>query len=405
MKEKKNIVLGITGGIAAYKSAELARELVKRGDTVTVIMTENAEKFISSLTLQALTGNQVHTDMFSPIGEWEIGHISLARSADIMVVAPATANILGKIAAGLADDLLSTTIMATEAPVLLCPAMNSRMYTNPIVTENMKKLVSLGYFILDARSGMMACGTEGPGRLPPVEAIIEEIDSIVTPGDLSGERVLVTAGPTREAMDPVRYISNHSSGKMGYAIAAEAKKRGASVILVSGPTDLEVPGGVTCVNVMSAEEMRTAVLAHVRDSSVIIKAAAVSDYRPSVVSEQKIKKGKDTLTLQLERNPDIIAEVGKEKGDRILVGFAMETEQLEKNARKKLKEKNMDFIVANDLGTEGAGFRYDTNIVKIIHRRGAVEALPIMTKREVAGAILDRVKKLLDERRKDGPER
>ncbi len=392
MLKGKKIVLGITGGIAAYKSAELTRELIKRGAEVKVIMTANATKFITPLTLQTLSGNPVYTDMFSLIEEYEIGHISLAEEADILVIVPATANIIGKIASGLADDLLSTTVMATKAPVLICPAMNSNMYTNNIVKENMSKLASNNYFFIESAYGELACGSEGYGRLPPLDEIIEEIESILTESDLTGEKILITAGPTQEPFDPVRYITNYSSGKMGYALATAARRRGAEVILISGPSSLPEPFGVKFFKVSSAIEMRDTVMDNMGDSTVIIKAAAVADFRPATISDDKIKKESGLLNLHLERNPDIISEVAEKKGDRILVGFAVETENLIENARNKMLKKNMDLIVANDVTRDGAGFQSDTNIVKILDREGQVEELPILEKIEVADRILDRIK-------------
>jgi len=396
MIEGKNIVLGITGGIAAYKSAELTRELIKQGGKVHVIMTENATRFITPLTLQTLSGNPVYCDTFTLTGDWEIGHISLAEKADAIIIAPATANVIGKIAAGIADDLLTTTVMATRAPVLICPAMNTQMYTNPIVEENMKKLAGLGYDIMEAEQGELACKTDGPGRLPAIAGIVEAVEKILTEKDLTGQCVLVTAGPTNEPIDPVRYITNHSSGKMGYAIAVQAQRRGADVVLISGPTALPVPEGLTFVGVSNAREMHDRVMEYAENATVIVKAAAVADYRPAVESASKLKKRRETMTLSLERNPDIIAELGARKGNRVLVGFAMETEDLERNARDKLCAKNMDFIVANNLSEEGAGFRYDTNMVTVLYRDGSVESLPMMSKMEVAATVLDRIQQIID---------
>lgn len=402
MLEKRRILLGVTGGIAAYKAAELTRELIRRGASVKIVMTRNATEFITPLTLQTLSGNPVYLDTFSLTGDWRIGHISLVDEADLLVIAPATANIIGKIACGIADDLLSTTVMAAAVPVLLCPSMNTNMYGSAAVRENLEKLRERGTRIMEPDRGGLACGTEGAGRLPSPADVADEIESILTPKDLEGERVLVTAGPTREPLDPVRYISNYSSGKMGYALAAAAAKRGARVVLVSGPTALAVPRGVTAVPVSSAVEMRERVLEHLEDSTVVIKAAAVADYRPARLSTSKIKKSGGGLSLDLERNPDIISEVGRNKGDRVLVGFAMETDDLVPNARKKLVEKNMDLIVANDLGQPGSGFQYDTNIVRILDREGNAEELPMMDKTDVAHRILDRIGEIA-RRRKAGP--
>ncbi len=399
MLRGKNIVLGIAGGIAAYKAAELTRELVKRGAEVNVVMTESATRFITPLTLQTLSDRPVYTDMFSTSGEWDIHHISLAQSADLIIVAPATYNIIGKIASGIADDLITTTISATKAPVLICPAMNVNMYTNAILRSNVAKLSALGYFFMNAASGELACKTQGEGRLPDPLDIVEEVETALTPKDLTGQAIMITAGPTREPFDPVRYISNHSSGKMGYAIATMAKRRGADVTLISGPTALKAPAGVRFIAVSRATEMREAVMEHFNGATVIIKAAAVADYRPSVISESKIKKGPGGMDILLERNPDIISEISDRKGTRILVGFAMETENLIKNARAKMKAKGMDLIVANELGIPGSGFQHDTNIVKIIDAAGNIDELPIMDKRDVANKILDRVLHIIGSRR------
>jgi phosphopantothenoylcysteine decarboxylase/phosphopantothenate--cysteine ligase len=398
MLKDRKVVLGVTGGIAAYKVAELVRELVRRGAKVRVVMTDHACRFVTPLTFETLSGNPVATDLFWVPGEFEIGHIALAEFAELVVIAPATANIIGKMAAGLADDLLSTVLLATEAPVLICPAMNAKMYANKIVQENISGLVSRGHAVLDPGYGELACRAEGRGRLAEPLEIAEEIESILTVKDLLGERILVTAGPTQEPFDPVRFISNYSSGKMGYALAMTARRRGATVTLVSGPTALTVPQGVEFVPVTTAVEMRDAVLDRLEETTVVIKAAAVADYRPAVCEPEKIKKREGHLTIRLERNPDIISEIAHRKGDRILVGFAMESEHLIENARSKLIEKGMDFIVANDVTEPGAGFRGDTNVVRILDREGGVEAFPLMDKRDVAGVILDRVKKIRDNR-------
>ena len=391
MLEGKKIVLGITGGIAAYKAAELTRAFVRSGASVHVIMTRNALEFITPLTLQTLSGNPVYTETFSLTGEWEIGHVSLAESADLVVVAPATANVIGKVASGIADDLLTTTIMATRAPVLICPAMNVNMYGNPIVRENIERLKSKGYGFVDPGYGELACKTEGYGRLAELAVIEEEARCCLTPKDMKGERVLVTAGPTREPLDPVRFITNYSSGRMGYALAQVARRRGAEVTLVSGPTALDAPLGVRLVPVSSAVDMRDAVMKEMKAATIIIKAAAVADYRPMEFSKGKIKKKAGLMVVNLTRNPDIISEVGEKKGKRILVGFAVETAQLERYARKKMVEKHMDFIVANDITKAGAGFQAETNIVKILDRDGGAEDLPMMDKKLVAARILDRV--------------
>jgi phosphopantothenoylcysteine decarboxylase/phosphopantothenate--cysteine ligase len=395
MLKDKRIVLGITGGIAAYKSAELTREFIKKEAAVRVVMTKNAAEFITPLTLQTLCGHPVFTDMYAPLTDFDMAHISLAEYADVIVIAPATANIIGKIAAGMADDILTTTVLATKAPVLICPAMNVNMYDNAIVKENISRLTARGYLLMEPGYGELACKTEGYGRLPELQDIVEEVESILTPKDLQGETILVTAGPTREPFDPVRYITNYSSGKMGYALAIAAKRRGAKVTLISGPTALPAPWDIKFVAVASAVDMRDAVMEHLDSATVVIKAAAVADYRPSLRSAAKIKKGGGGLDLQLERNPDIILEVGRKKGNCILVGFAVETENLVENARNKMKKKNMDIIVANDVTKEGAGFGYDTNIIKILSPDGEIESIALMSKMEVADRILDRVKKII----------
>ncbi|PKN33729.1 MAG: bifunctional phosphopantothenoylcysteine decarboxylase/phosphopantothenate--cysteine ligase CoaBC [Deltaproteobacteria bacterium HGW-Deltaproteobacteria-19] len=400
MLKGRHVVLGVTGGIAAYKCAELTRELIRRGAEVKVIMTESAREFMTPLTLQTLSGNPVYTELFTLIREQDIAHIALAEFAELMIVAPATANVIGKAAAGIADDLLTTVLMAMKAPVLFCPAMNTQMYGNPALQENLKKLQAWGYHVLPPASGPLACKAEGQGRLPEVTAIVEAAVSVLTLKDLAGEHVLVTAGPTREPFDPVRFITNYSSGKMGYAVALQAQRRGARVTLVSGPTSLPPPDGVEIVNVGSALEMRDAVLSRLAGVTVVIKAAAVADYRPAALREQKIKKKGGSLTLELERNPDIIQEIGRKEGRRIIVGFAMESENLLENARSKMVEKNMDLIVANDLREEGAGFQCDTNVIKILDRKGNIEELPLMDKAEAAGRILDRVRALLKEKKR-----
>jgi phosphopantothenoylcysteine decarboxylase/phosphopantothenate--cysteine ligase len=391
MLHGKEIVLGVTGGIAAYKAVELLRLLTKAGANVRVIMTREAMEFVAPLTFQTLSMNPVYIDLFSLISERDIGHIALADRADLIVIAPATANIVGKIASGLADDLLTTTVMASKAPVLIAPAMNVNMYQNSIYRENADKLTRHGYLFVEPARGMLACGWEGEGKLQEPQIIFEEIVSVLTPKDLAGEKVLVTAGPTREEIDPVRFISNHSSGKMGYALARAAYRRGAAVTLVSGPTCLDEPYGVEMVRVISAVEMRDAVLRCLDESTIVIKAAAVADYRPEVRGERKMKKSDRPVTLKLVENPDILAEIGKMKGGRTVIGFAAETDNLVENAREKLQRKNLDMVVANDLGQEGAGFNVDTNVVKLLFREGDVEDVPLMGKDELADLILDRV--------------
>jgi phosphopantothenoylcysteine decarboxylase/phosphopantothenate--cysteine ligase len=391
MLKNKKIVLGITGGIAAYKAAELVRELVRGGAEIFVIMTRSAQAFVTPLTFQTLSGNKVATDLFSLVEESEIGHISLADRADVLVIAPATANVIGKIAGGIADDLLTTVVMAAKAPVLLAPAMNVHMWENPICQENIRKLRARGYHFIEPEAGELACGYEGKGRLPEISAIVEEIRTLLSPQDLRGETLLVTAGPTEEPLDPVRFLSNRSSGRMGFAIARAARRRGGKVILVGGPTALTAPSGVTFIPVRTAVQMREAVLANLPAVSILVMAAAVSDFRPKETSSEKIKKSAAQPTLSLELNPDILSEAGQRKGKRLIVGFAAETGSLLANAQRKLAEKNLDLIVANDVSLPGAGFAVDTNIVKVIDRSGKVEELPLMDKEELANRILDRI--------------
>lgn len=400
MLQGKKVVLGVTGGIAAYKSAELTRELAGKGADIRVIMTKNAMEFVTPLTFRTLSGYPVYADMFHSTEDYNLTHISLATFADILLIAPATANIIGKIAAGLADDLLSTVAMATKAPVLICPAMNTHMYENPIVQKNIEKLTAGGYAFMEPGYGELACASEGRGRLPDVSEIVEEVEAILSEKDLTSENILVTAGPTREPFDPVRYITNYSSGKMGYALAIAARRRGAHVVLIRGPVSSPVPRGMTVETVSSAVEMRNAVMNHLEASTVVIKAAAVADYRPDVCSESKIKKRPGPVTLTLARNPDIIAEVGKKKGNRILVGFAVETENLIENAQVKMVDKNMDLIVANDVTQVGAGFGYDTNIIRILDRDGGQQELPMMDKMEAADRILDRIRDIIIARKR-----
>ncbi len=384
------IAVGITGCIAAYKSAEVVSRLTKLGADVTVIMTDSAQKFITPLTFGTLTKNKVICDMFSMPDYSKVEHISVANEADIMLVCPATANIIGKVASGIADDFLSTTIMATKSPVVFAAAMNNNMYDNPIVQDNISKLKGYGYHFIEPDEGMLACGTSGKGRLADYKTIIETVESIAYKSkDLSGKKVLVTAGPTLESIDPVRFISNHSSGKMGYAVAKAAKLRGAEVTLISGPVTLEPFVGVNTIRVNSAVEMYDAVTSNFEWADIVIKAAAVADYTPANYSDNKIKKGA-ALSFALKDNPDILKELGKRKGNKILVGFCMETNELIANAEKKLNSKNLDFIVANDLTGEGSGFKHDTNVVTIIDKNGSKKSYAIMEKEEIAHIILDK---------------
>ena len=388
----KTVVLGVCGGIAAYKAVDVVSRLVKCGATVHVIMTAAAAQFVTPLMFREISGQPVYTTMWEEPKLWNVEHIALARRADLFVIAPATANMIGKIANGIADDFLSTTVMATTAPVLLVPAMNTEMYLSAATQTNLKTLADRGFHLMTPESGPLACGTAGIGRLPEPAAIVERIAAHFSAGkSLQGVRLLVTAGGTREAIDPVRYIGNRSSGKLGYAIAAVAAERGAEVILVSGPVSLAAPTGVTRVSVESALEMRDAVLAAFSTVDIVIKAAAVADYRPDVVAEQKIKKQSSNMTVNLIKNPDILAELGSSKSSQFLVGFAAETQDLAKNAAEKLRRKNLDMLVANDVTQAGAGFESETNIVKVFYQDGVSEELPQMSKRELAAVLLDRV--------------
>ena len=391
MMQGKTIILGVSGGIAAYKAVELLRLFTKAGATVHVVMTRAATEFVAPLTFQTLSCNPVHQELFNLISEQEIGHISLADRADLFVIAPATANVVGKLAHGIADDLLTTTVMATKAPVLLAPAMNVNMYQNPIYRENEERLKAIGYRFVAPVKGELACGWEGVGKMQEPAVICEAAMELLSPQDLAGECVLVTAGPTREEIDPIRFISNHSSGKMGYAVARAARRRGARVILVTGPTCLPEPWGVEVQQVTSASEMRDAVIGRLEESTIVIKAAAVADYRPKLRAERKVKKEAAQLSLELERNPDILAEVGRLKKGQLVIGFAAETDDLLVNARKKLVDKKLDMIVANDIGQPGAGFDVDTNIVRLLFRDGRVEEPGLMRKNELADMILYRV--------------
>lgn len=391
MLKDKQVVLAVSGGIAAYKAVELLRLLTKGGAEVHVIMTRAAQEFVAPLTFQTLSANPVHTEMFSLIAEQEIGHISLADRADLFIVAPATANVIGKIAHGIADDLLTTTVMATKAPVLIAPAMNVNMFTNPVYRENEEKLRRLGYLFVPPEKGELACGWEGEGKLASPASIFEAAVAALTTKTMAGRTVMVTAGPTREEIDPVRYISNHSSGKMGYALAQAARNRGARVVLVSGPVSLAAPEGVEVVTVESALEMRDAVMARLGECDVVVKAAAVADYRPAERKGTKIKKQSAELTLQLVKNPDILAELGRLKHRPFLVGFAAETGSLEICAAKKLEEKNLDMIVANDVSQADAGFDVDTNSACILFRDGRKVECPLMSKGELAGIILEQI--------------
>lgn len=402
MLEGKTVILGVTGGIAAYKAVELLRLLTKAGARVHVVMTRAASEFVAPLTFQTLSGNPVHGELFNLLTEQEIGHISLADRADLFIVAPATANFIGKLANGIADDLLSTTIMATKAPTLIAPAMNVHMYENPLYQENEARLRRHGYLFVEPATGWLACGWEGKGKMQEPAVIVEEAVSALTAKTMQGIKLLVTAGPTREEIDPVRYITNYSSGKMGYAIARAARLRGAEVTLVSGPVSLAAPSGLELVSVESAAEMHGEVLSRAEDADIIIKAAAVADYRPLQRAEQKIKKKSAETGLTLVKTADILADLGRVKRPgQILVGFAAETENLKANAQAKLDAKNLDMIVANDVSADGAGFNGETNIVRFIWPDGRSEELPLMPKEKVAGELLDRVLQMRSSAGKD----
>ncbi len=397
----KEILLGVTGGIAAYKAVELLREMTKRGANVHVIMTENAKRFVTPLTFQTLSGNPVLHEMFRLLEGSKIGHVAMSDIADLMVIAPATANIIGKIANGIADDLLSTMVMAMDVPVLFAPSMNVKMWQSSFVQYNVERLKAYGYHFVGPSEGDLACGSKGRGRLAEIPEILEKIEDIFTEKDFKGKRVLVTAGPTLEPLDPVRYLTNRSTGKMGFALAKMARRRGAEVLLITGPNYLTLPrNDIKIITVNSAREMYEAVMDNFEDYHVIIKAAAVADFRPKDTLAEKIKKTNGTYLLELEQNPDILKELGKRKGKRILVGFAAETSSLMEHAEAKLREKNLDLIVANDVTQPGAGFGVDTNIVRIIDSRGKIRNLPLLSKDEVANIVLDQVLKIIKKRKK-----
>ncbi len=392
MLEGKTVVLGVSGSIAAYKIANLASMLVKQHADVHVVMTKNATNFIHPITFETLTKNKCLVDTFDRNFEFDVAHVSLAEKADVMLIAPATANVIGKLAGGIADDMLTTTAMANKAPMLISPAMNTNMYENPILQDNLRKLAFYGMKIIDPATGVLACRTVGKGKMPEPNVLFEYIlRTIAREKDLSGKKVLVTAGPTEEAIDPVRCITNHSTGKMGYAAAREAMLRGADVTLVTGPCAIEPPLFVNVVPVVSAQEMYEAVDARREEADIVLMAAAVADYRPAGVSEEKIKKADDTVELKLVRTMDILQTLGENKQPgQFLCGFSMETENLLEHSREKLAKKNLDMIAANNLKTEGAGFGTDTNVITLITPEGE-EALPLMSKQEAAKHILDAI--------------
>ena len=393
MLKNKVIVLGISGGIAAYKAADLASKLVQSGAVVKVVMTWEATQLVQPLTFQALTGNPVVTDMFEPAPLSAITHVSLADEADIIAIVPATANIISKMAAGIADDILTCTVLATKAPIVIAPAMHNNMYINPVTQDNISKLKARGFTVIPAAHGRLASGSIGYGRLPEITEIMGIIQQTLgKKGDLAGKRIVVTAGGTQEAIDPVRYITNNSSGKMGYAVAEAARDRGATVTLITTPTGLSPVAGVDVINIRSAQQMKEAVVKATVKTDALLMVAAVADYMPKTTATQKIKKGAGGLTLELVKTPDILSEV---KGKFIKVGFAAETQDLISNAQKKLTGKGLDIIVANDVSAKGSGFGSETNKVTILKKDGKPEDLPLMSKREVAEKILDNVSKLL----------
>jgi phosphopantothenoylcysteine decarboxylase/phosphopantothenate--cysteine ligase len=387
----KHILLGVSGSIAAYKAVDILRRLREQGGEVNVVMTKNAARFVSRLTFEALSGKPVFWDEFQEAERKGIGHIDITAGLDLAIVAPATANIIGKIASGIADDALTTALMATACPLIIAPAMNDRMYRNAVVQKNIAFLKEQGIRFVEPDTGPLACGTTGQGRLAEIENIVQTVSSALSARDLAGITVLVTAGPTRESIDAVRFISNPSTGKMGYAIAEAARDRGASVILISGPTAIAPPAGVTLISVQSASDMHKAVMDHMEGTQVVVMAAAVSDFKPTFSSDRKIKKHEAPTMINLERTEDILSAVAKSPGKKLLVGFAAETDNVLDNAIQKLRSKNLDMIVVNDLMKKGAGFGTDTNAVIIIDRAGVRAELPLMPKREIARRIIDKI--------------
>lgn len=400
-----NVVLGVTGGIAAYKACEVVSRLKKQNVNIDVIMTKNATEFVGPLTFQSISKNKVITDMFAADFHWDIEHISLAKKADVFLIAPATANIIGKMANGIADDMLSTTVMATKAQIILAPAMNTNMYYNENVQANIEKLKQQGVLFIEPAEGLLACNDIGRGKMQEPEQIVEIVMHHLTKNrDLEGKNVLVTAGPTIEAIDPVRYITNRSTGKMGYQIAKEAVRRGACVTLISGKTQEKLPYGISqYISIESSQEMYEEVMSHMEKMDIIIKSAAVADYTPKEKSQSKIKKNDGDLKIELSRTHDILFELGqKKKSKQILVGFAAETDDIMKNAVSKMERKNLDLIVANDIKKEGAGFGVDTNIVNIIDREGTITELPLMEKSQVAKNLVDKILEIHNERQGRG---
>lgn len=397
----KKVLLCVTGGIAVFKAAALTSQLHQKGAEVKVMMTTSAQRFVTPLTFQTLSRNPVYIDTFDEKDPKKIAHIDLADWADLVVIAPATANILAKLAHGIADDMISTTLTATTAPILIAPAMNTNMYEHPAVQQNMRTLASFGCRFIEPGEGLLACGYVGKGRLAEPEEIIQAIERYFqnrTNQPLKGKTVLVTAGPTVEIIDPVRYFSNHSTGKMGFAIAEVARDLGAKVILVSGPTSLETPYGVERIDIVSAQDMYDAVIARYDEADIVVKAAAVADYRPKEVFKDKVKKSDDDLTIVMERTKDILAELGKRKKHQLLIGFAAESTNVEQFALEKLEKKNLDFIVANNIKKDGSGFGHETNVVTIYNRLGGKKELPLLLKRDVAYEIFQEALSFLKDR-------
>lgn len=396
MLKNKTVLLGVTGSIAAYKIANLASALKKMHADVHVLMTKNATNFINPITFESLTGNKCLVDTFDRNFQFQVEHVSIAKKADVVMLAPASANIIGKIAHGIADDMLTTTVMACKCPIYISPAMNTNMYENPILQDNLKILEKYGYHIITPASGYLACGDTGAGKMPEPETLLQYIvQEIAFEKDLKGKKILITAGPTQEKIDPVRYITNHSSGKMGYALAKRAAMRGAEVTLVSGQVSIAPPPFVKVVSIVSAKDMFDAVTAVSEEQDIIIKAAAVADYRPAFVSDEKMKKKDDQMSIELERTDDILKYLGEHKKEgQFLCGFSMETQNMISNSRAKLEKKNLDMIAANNLKVEGAGFKTDTNVLTLITQNEEV-SLDMMSKEDAAGVILDKIKDMM----------
>jgi len=398
MLKGKNVILGVTGGIAVYKAADLVSRLIKEGASVDVIMTESAQKFVTPLTFQTMAQSKVHTDLFGLLDYVDVEHITLAKKADVIVVAPATGNTIAKIANGVADNMLTTVILASTAKIIFAPAMNTNMFLNPITQENIKKLEALGHEFVPPGEGRLACGDIGPGKMAEPADIVEYIRFSLVEKDMTGKKVIVTAGPTIEPLDPVRYITNHSSGKMGYAIAREAASRGAETILISGPTSIPEPKGVKVIKVDTTQNMLDAIGEYFDTCDILIKAAAPSDFKPERVSTTKIKKipgDNSGITVKFDKNPDIAAYYGQKKTNQIIIGFAAETDNILEYASRKLKEKNLDFIVANDVTMKGAGFKGDTNIATIIENNGQQTQYPLMSKDQLSKEILNKAMEII----------